>query len=685
MSIAFIPQADKYWAFRGGLDQVSPALEIKPGNVRFASNMEIGINGGLKPTQGYERYDGRTRPSDAAYSILNATMTASYSVGDTLTGATSGATGVIIAAVEDEYFVLTKVVGTFQSGETLNISGNPVATSTSVAASNAASTPALNATYRNLAADQYRADIAAPTGSGSIRGVWMYNGDVYCIRDNAGGTAAVLYKDSTSGWTSVNLGRELAFTSGGTTAIAVGDTITGATSGATAVIGGVVLTSGTWEAGTAAGYFYFASQTGTFQAENLNVGASLNLATIAANSTAVTLAPGGHYEFVNHNFGGAAGADKMYGAGGVDKAFEYDGTTFIKITTGMAVDTPTHVDAFKGHLFLSFDGSLQHSAIGNPYSWSPVLGAAELSAGDRITGTKVMAGGATDGAMAVFTRNTTKVLYGNSSADWNLQNFNPDAGAREWSVQYIGQAIYLDDRGLTSMAAAQEFGNFAENDLSRLVKPYINALRDTVIGSCVVRDKNQYRLFFSGGAALYVTFIGKKVAGMMPVSLTDPVTCICSQETAAGVEEIYFGSTDGMVYQMERGTSHDGDDIAWSAQLAYNHFGSPRQLKRYMKAVIEVSGESYFEFSMGYTLGYGRTEIPQGPTETLTTALSASQWDSFTWDQFFWDGQTLMPSEMDLDGSAENISLALSGSSDKFEPALFNGVIVRYSPQRMLR
>lgn len=79
--------------------------------------------------------------------------------------------------------------------------------------------------------------------------------------------------------------RRLTFTSGGTTAIAVGNTITGATSTATAKVMSVELSSGAWADGDAAGEFIIESQDGTFQSENLNVGATLNLATIAANSS----------------------------------------------------------------------------------------------------------------------------------------------------------------------------------------------------------------------------------------------------------------------------------------------------------------------------------------------------------------------------------------------------------------
>lgn len=79
--------------------------------------------------------------------------------------------------------------------------------------------------------------------------------------------------------------RRLAFTSGGTTAIAAGNTITGATGAATAKVMSIELSSGSWAAGDAAGEMLITEQSGTFQSENLDVGASSNLATIAADSS----------------------------------------------------------------------------------------------------------------------------------------------------------------------------------------------------------------------------------------------------------------------------------------------------------------------------------------------------------------------------------------------------------------
>ena len=41
--------------------------------------------------------------------------------------------------------------------------------------------------------------------------------------------------------------------------------------------------------------------------------------------------------------------------------------------------------------------------------------------------------------------------------------------------------------------------------------------------------------------------------------------------------------------------------------------------------------------------------------------------------------------DADIDGTAENISLLFSGSSDEFEPFTLNGSIVSFSARRQLR
>ena len=246
----------------GGLDQVTPTLSLKPGVARDSLNFECSITGGYSRIAGYERFDGRFSPSEASYSQITAMLSAPVAVGNTIVGATSAATGVVIA-VDGGQIAFTKATGTFTVGETIQVAG--VDKGTVAAMGSMATSLERIAQYGALAADVYRADIGPVPGSGPVRGVAYFKGEAYAWRNNAGGTELVLHKASTSGWAVVSLGQELAF-SNGSVALAEGNIVTGSVSGATGTIARVVVQSGTWGAGTAAGRLILSESTGTFSA-----------------------------------------------------------------------------------------------------------------------------------------------------------------------------------------------------------------------------------------------------------------------------------------------------------------------------------------------------------------------------------------------------------------------------------
>jgi len=675
-----VPVRMDYFALKGGLNLTTPPLTMPPGYAISVLNFECDINGGYARTTGYERYDGQASPSMALFDTIPCSTIGTWAQGDPVTGANSGATAVYIAQT-DAGIIVTKTAGTFEA-ETLN-GGGGVATGAQYAGG--APTSALEATFKNLAADQYRADILEVPGSGGILGVVRYKNVTYAFRNNLAGLAAELYKSSAAGWVAVPLGRELPFTSGGTYEIAEGDTITGATSGATAVVTRVAAETGSWAAGDAVGSLIFASQTGTFVAENIDVGANLNVATIAANSATITLAPNGRYEFDIHNFGGAANTTRVYGASGVHRGFEFDGTVFVPINTGVPVDTPSFVVAHSEQLFFAFGASSQHSAPGAPYVFSAVFGASEIAVGDTITGYMVQPGDVTTSALLISTRNRAFVLYGNDSADWNLVVLQPDAGAIAYTMQHLSGSLALDDRGVTYIGTSQNYGNFAHNTISNLIQPFVRAQRTLAISSCRIREKNQYRLFFSDKQGLHITMNGNKLVGMMPVGYAHVVSVIHSTEDTGGDEVVFFGSDNGFVYQMEKGTSHDGEPIVYTLTLAYNNQKSPQLNKRWRKLVLEVSGQSYGEMTVGYQLGYNSASLSQPQSVTTDTGFAAAFWDSFIWDEFFWDGQTLIPKEFALEGTAENIAIAITGNSDEFGPFTITGALLHFTPRTRIR
>ncbi len=666
-------------ALKGGLDLVTPTLSLKPGVARDALNYECNIGGGYTRIAGYERFDGRTAPSSASYVILTVTFSAAVVVGNTVTGVTSGHTGIVIATGAD-YLVLTGVTGAFTATETLNVGGVPKAVV--VTTVGIASTARQDAIHTALAASYYRTLIAKPPGSGPVRGVLYLAGVAYAFRNNAGGTAVDVYKSSGAGWVAVPLYKTVSFTLGGTATPADGATLT--QGAVTATVKRVCTRSGAWT-GTAAGTFVITTPSGgsgnfTAGAATLSGGATVTLSGV---QTSIALAPDGRFEFVVANFGTAA---RAYGADGKNKAFEFDGDVLAPITTGMTTDTPTHVAFFKFYLFLGFGPSLQFSGIGAPFAWTPVLGAGEINLGESISNLLQMPGNQSGGALLCQTRNGTQILYG-SASPWQLVNYNVGTGGIGYTAGNLAGVYTFDDRGIIGLNATLAYGNFDQMAITANLRPFTIANRQYACAATVNRERSQYRVFFSNGYGLYATIVNDKHIGTMPVYFPDPVNTVWEGEDSNGNEITLIGSTSGYVYQLDAGTSFDGAAINSYITLNYDAIKGPRMIKRFRKMVAEITGASYVELTVNYSLGYGSPLIAPQAAPTYASSFSGVVWDAgYTWDSgIVWDSRALLPSEMELQGSAENIAVTISNNCDYAAPYTINSLIVHFTPRRGLR
>jgi hypothetical protein len=665
---------------KGGLDLVTPTLSLKPGVARDAVNYEVSITGGYTRIAGYERYDGRPNPSDAIYTIITVGSSAALAVGNTITNLGGTVSGKIIV-INGTTVVFTKSVGSFTAGDNIYVSGvlktTCVALGGSISANNATA-----AQYAYLAAEEYRKDIGAVPGSGPIRGIEYYNGTVYAWRDNAGGTALTLNKSTGSGWTAVSLGEEISFSNANTN-VGEGDTLT--QGGVTATIKRVVLETGTLASGTNAGRLILSGRAGGNFAAGAATSTGAGSLTLGGAQTAITLLPGGRVETVIANFGGSTNSTRMYGCDGMNRAFEFDGTVYVPIKTGMTVDAPQHIAFHKQHLFLSFGSSLQYSSLGYPYQWSVVLGAGEIAVSNAINDLLVQPGDQSTGAMAIYTESDTFILYGTSSSDWNLVSYNVGTGAKAYTAQNLNQSYVMNDRGVMNMATTLNYGNFDTASLTLNIRPWIQQRRNLATGSSVNREKGQYRIFFSDGYGLYLTTSNGQMLGAMPVQFPNPVSCICAGESPDGTETSFFGSTNGYVYRLDAGTSFDGAEISANIVLNFNAIGSPRVLKRFRKGSLEITGTGYAEFAFSYDLGYSSPDITQDLSANYSSNLVASFWDQVFWDNFVWDGRTLAPSEVEVKGTAENIAVRIASISAIYPSFTINSVILHYSMRRGLR
>jgi hypothetical protein len=654
----------------GGMMTEVPEIFAKPGTARLAYNYEWTVNGGVRRVGGIEPFDGRPSPSAAAYVLLQCVANITgVALGSTLDGDTSGASGTVIY-VSGKSIAVTKITGTFEDDEDVSISASVVGT---LADSNPPVDGFLDNQLNKLAADEYQADITKVPGQDEVRGIAVLENQVYAWRDAIGGASAAIFKASSSGWTAVNLGHQISFTAG---SAEWAESSTLSQGGVSATVRRVVLESGTWAGGTAAGRMIISAPTGgSFSA---GAGAGGGSATLSGASTAITLSPGGRVRTDRHGFNGRL-ERRLYGCDGVNPEFEFDGTVLVPLNTGMGSVRATSVRVHKNHVFFGYRGALQHSSIATPYIYSPITGASEIAAGDRITNL-ISVGGTTDSAALFVTcLNSLHVLYGTSSANWQFIPLSKVSGAIADSAQDIGGVVALDTPGVMRYPQTQNFGNFAW-DLASMEIQSITREQDAYC-SVYAAGLFVYRLFFRDGTAISGLPIGK---GKFLWSQIDYGRAIILAENAEinGVSRTFYADDEGWVYEADVGRSFAGESIPRALLLHQLNQKSPMVEKTFRQMQLQMKCESACTV---YTSG--EFNESEGPSQSIATLQPGSglAWDLSNFDQSYWDSARTGGLNVPLEGVGTGVTVSIAGEANDELPHTITSLLILYTPRKLQR
>lgn len=683
----------KYFGFSGGADMVTPSVVVQPGRVRSCLNYESSPRG-YRRVDGWEAFDGRPSPADAQYKTVTfSNGTVLPSAGNIITGASSGKTAIVVqlASLYSGSTTNGTATGAFPvmddtgllNGEAFQIAGVSAGVLTSPPGDGGPTTLEEEEAWAVAASEHVRGQIQAVPGTGPVRGVATFKGSVYAFRDSTDGISGVMHKATASGWQAVSLYVSIKFDAG-TAEFTAGNTVVGATSGATGTIKKVVLQDGDWTTNDGVGRLVLSGVTGTFQDNEIITSTPAGSATADGTVSQITLPPGGRYHFDTHNFLVTTGTIALYGANGVGTAFEFDGDVLTPIVTGEENDKPIRIVAHSDHLFLAYeDGRFIHSSLFKPLNYEVVLGALLGGIGETITDLVPTA----TGELAIFGQNKVAILYGTNSENWQLKTLTNESGSIPWTAQLIGSPLYLDHIGVRSLDATQAWGNFALGTKTQLVQPFLATKSKrgvTAVGSMRVRSKDMYRLFWSDGSGISIYF-GRKQPECMFFNIGLIPSCMCSGEDAAGKEILFFGSNDGFVYQMDKGTSANGEAITSYIRLPFNHVGSPTNDKRWHKASIEVDVESRARLSITYICSYGDTSLPQSSEKEFLVHGGGGLWNEAIWNEFRWSSPIEGTANIYLDGIGQNISLVIISESNYHEPHTIHGVSLHYNYRRLVR
>ena len=664
---------------QGGFDQITSAYNLAPGALRDCINFACRSQGGYYRIPGYERIDGQPAPSDASFLPIDVTMNPGESLPPIGSVGDFGNVNGVVCYVDPfgEYIAVTKTTITFSTFTpgVIDIGGGTIGQATAIHTQLSIGD---NAIIKAYAANIYRADIQPVPGSGPIRGVLYFKDQAFGFRDNAAGTAGEIYRSTPAGWVKVDLGSKVAFTDlkGN---IEEGDTLT--QGAVTATVERWVITNGDITSGINIGYFVLSTLAGG----NFAAGAATVdgvAVTLSGAQTPITLLPGGRYNFSIGNFSAYYDNERVYGADGVNDAFEFNGTVFVPIPVA-TVAKPSYAIVHSNHLFLAVESSLLHSAIGNPYNFEVVNGAGEIGTGGKITGLLILPGNQGTAALEVTSRSSTWMLYGTSAQDWKFVNYNVGVGALDRTLQNLFDAFSADDHGITMMKQSLNYGNFDAARLTYNIQRFIQSLTGQLACSALSRSNSQYRVYYANGFGIYTTATPQGIVGHGVVLFPDPAICTFDGERSNGETVHLFGTTVGYVMHNDIGTSFDGKLINAYLNTNINTAKSPRIRKRFRRCVLELQGEAYVEMQVGYSFEWASERILPHAFETAPLSFARlSFWDSFVWDTFYWDGRSNDVVSVELEGTGENLQLMIVLDSDYIEQFALPSAIFHYTQRR---
>lgn len=395
------------------------------------------------------------------------------------------------------------------------------------------------------------------------------------------------------------------------------------------------------------------------------------------------LAASGSYEFVEHNFKGSSTTRSVYGVSGTHRAFQWDGTTWTDITTGMSSDTPRRIAERANYLFLGFaNGSLQNSPVGDPTgTWTLRTGAAEFGIGDDINALLATRGG----VLAIYCRRLTRVLYGSGVSTWDLRPLSDTNGAYPRTVQDTPMGpLALDESGLKPLTASDSFGDFESTTISQKVGKLLEARRGLATCSCVLQNGSQYRVFFSDGTVLCLTFNGSRMAGYSLLRLPISPTCCWAGRDAQGNEMLIVGAQDGNVYRFDVGFSLAGAAIDCYVRTGPLSPAGVRGECHFQKVALQI--QTSRQLNMLVQAEYDYQLSPADVSRAIATDVSASpsSWDIGNWDEMTWDSGDERPGivnpEVRLDGRGMNVSLLLYHGVEIKPPFTLESGVLLYRP-----
>ena len=194
-----------------------------------------------------------------------------------------------------------------------------------------------------------------------------------------------------------------------------------------------------------------------------------------------------------------------------------------------------------------------------------------------------------------------------------------------YSIQEIGgDLIFLAPDGLRTVAGTARIGDVELGTVSKAIQPILTQLAENVdkyvISSVVLREKSQYRLFYTDTSVINAQqkgIIGTLRPNGFEWSETKgiEVTSIGAGFNENGVEEYYHGDTDGYVLVHDSGNDFNGSNILARYATPDYDYGDLGTLKTLHYVRVSCSAEGVVTPALQIKYDFNSQDIPQPTTD----------------------------------------------------------------------
>ena len=313
-------------------------------------------------------------------------------------------------------------------------------------------------------------------------------------------------------------------------------------------------------------------------------------------------------------------------------------------------------------------------------------GSGSVTLEDKVVGLKSFRN-----ELFIFCRNSIFKLQNiNTAATTAVVPVTKNVGCLDGqTIQEIaGDLIFLAPDGFRTVAGTSRIGDVELGTISQAIQPLINDIANAAntlqFSSVVLRDKSQYRMFYSTSSDTSAT--SKGIIGTLrpqgfewSETLGIQAPAITSGFDSSGLERVYHGDRDGKIFNHNTGNSFNGANIEAEYQSPDYDYGDLGTLKTLDYTKIAFTPEGDCQPTLRVRFDYDSLDTPQPADVVLTEIPEPAIFGLalFNAQKFGATEQPLV--RQGLTGSGHSNFFKIF-SADTTAPYAINGLYINYRP-----